>query len=161
MRILIINIVIFAFLLVACKNKQSTITSASANLLKYGIADEIYPPKEAIYTPMKNANLIGVSIAADSMLEVQAFMTASFTKDYTKLITDRKREIVGNPYFVKIVEENNQGFLFEKKISETEKSYDFRVVKLIGDNEVTYQSGIKKEYTEAEAKEMMSWVLSR
>lgn len=142
----------------SCKKTSTINAEGGTDLLKYGIADKIYPTTNPIIVPTNTGNTTGVSISSPEGLEVMAMMTLSYTKDFNKLIQDRKREIVGDPFFVKIIEETDKGFLFEKQVSPTTKAYDFRIIKLIGDNEVTYQCGIKKEYTETEAKSMMSWV---
>jgi hypothetical protein len=154
--IVIPALIVIAF--VACKNVETTKSQSGVDLLKYGIADKINPPSNAVVTHTIKGKLTGVSISASEGLEVQAVMSLSYTQDFKKLIQDRKREILTDPFFVKIVEETDNGFLFEKQVSPTTKAYDFRIIKLIGDNEVTYMCGISKEYSESEAKSMMKWI---
>jgi hypothetical protein len=144
----------------SCTSKSKP-SGPGTDLLKYGIPDRILVPVNSTIAPLGSGKTTGITITAENDLEVQGIMTFSLTKNYQKLLLDKKREISSDPYFVKIVEETDNGFLFEKQVTEKAKAYDFRVLKIIGDQELTYLCGIKKEYTEAEVKEMMKWVTSK
>jgi hypothetical protein len=153
--------IVLAISLTACNSSTKSKTPGEVSLMKYGIPDEIYPSSTPTITPMQSKGLSNVSIALDSTSEIQAFFGPTMTKNLAKLKEDRKREILTNPFFVKIIEENDEGFVYEKQVDSLTRSYDFRVIKQIGDSELIYQCGNKKEYSEAEAKAMMKVVLTQ
>lgn len=74
--------------------------------------------------------------------------------DAKKLIAAEKETIEGSTYFSKIIEESENGFLYEKKIDEDYINYDFRVVKVRGENKYTYKAGLGNKYTLEAAKTM-------
>ena len=54
------------------------------------------------------------------------------------LLDDIKR----TPYFSKVVEEYEEGFIFQKQIDSTNINYAFRHIKIQGDKEYIFQTGM-------------------
>ncbi len=59
--------------------------------------------------------------------------------------------------FKKIIEEFDNGFIYEKMSDVGERNYDFEaIIEVQGDKEITFQAGNSKEFTEAEVKTMVN-----
>lgn len=143
----------------SCQNSKPNRDTGKLDLLKYGIPDAIAAPKDAEVSKIGQGSLVDISIKNKTDYDVQVFMGDTYTTDIQKLKQDKKVEITANPYFNIIVEEFDQGFIYEKIVGYEQKSYDFKIVKIIGTKEVNYQCGNSKEFTEAEVKKMVASIL--
>ena len=83
-------------------------------------------------------------------------MGDAFSSDLEKLKSIKKEEITSNPSFKKIIEEFDNGFIYEKTSDVGERNYDFSIIVVQGDKEITFQAGNSKEFTEAEVKTMVN-----
>ena len=63
------------------------------------------------------------------------------------------------PNFKKIVEEYNEGFIYEIYSPDGSLSYDFYAIKIIGDQEIDFITSNKRPYTENEVKSMIKTIL--
>jgi hypothetical protein len=143
----------------ACKEKSVSSDRNTTNLMKYGIACSINAPDDVTFTKIGSGSLADVSVKNQSGYDVQIFMGNAFTNDLTKLKQQKKEAIGANPFFVKIVEEYENGFLYEKTTEDGNRTYDFVVVKIMGDKEINFQCGNSKEFSEQEVKLMVKSVL--
>ena len=67
--------------------------------------------------------------------------------------SELKSDIQKLSFFSKIMEEEDQGFIFEKTLGE-DKTYDFRYVRIQGDNEYVFQTGLMGKFTLEQVKDM-------
>ena len=70
------------------------------------------------------------------------------------VVEKQKADAIASQTFSKIVEEDEKGFIFEKKYSEDRISYDFRYVRLQGDKEFVFQTGLLGQFDLEEVKRM-------
>ena len=126
------------------------------DLLKYGIPYSIKAPSDVAITKIGKGELSDVSIKNNSGYDLQIFMGSASTSDLKRIIDSKKNIVITNPSFSKIVEEYDDGFLFEKTNDEGNRTYDFVIVKIIGPNEINFQSGNSKEFTESDVKKMVA-----
>ena len=143
----------------ACKDTSVTSDKNKTNLMSYGIPYSISAPDDVSITKIGSGSLADVSVKNQSGYDVQIFMGNAFTNDLTKLKQQKKEAISANPFFVKIVEEYKNGFLYEKTTDDGKRTYDFVVVKILGDKEINFQCGNSKEFSEQEVKLMVKSVL--
>lgn len=152
---LILVCVILSIIFTQCKNTNSSIQSGT-DLMKYGIPFTIYAPADIKITKVGTGRLTDVSIKNESGYDVQIFMSDAFSNDLTKLKAQKKDEIRSNPYFTKIVEEYDDGFIYENTNESNKRSFDFIIIKIQGDKELTFQCGNSKEFTETDVKNMVA-----
>ncbi len=143
----------------ACKEKSSPSGKNTVDLMKYGIPYTINAPNDVNMTKIGSGSLSDVSIKNQSGYDIQVFMGNAFTNDLVKLKQQNKEAIGANPFFLKIVEEYDDGFLYEKTTDDGKRTYDFVIVKILGDKEINFQCGNSKEFSEQEVKSMVKSIL--
>ena len=148
-------IVLPMMILIACKQTDQGIKNGRTDLLKYGIPYSITAPADIQVTKIGQGDLTDVSVKNNSGYDVQIFMGSARSSDISKLKENKKVIFASNPFFNKIVEEYEDGYLFEKTNQEGMQSYDFIIIKVIGSNEINFQCGNSKEFSEKEVKEMV------
>ncbi len=153
----IIGMVVIYTLFLGCKPDQRAKPNA-INLLKYGIPCTIQSPGNVNIQKVGQGNLYDVSISNGKDFDVQVFMTSATSNNLTTIRQRKKEELLSNPQFIKIIEEYNDGFLFEKAGDEQQSTYDFITILLKGENEITFQAGNSKFFTEDEVRNMIAAV---
>jgi len=88
---------------------------------------------------------------------VQILKSVTNTSNAKDALSAQMKLVKGDRYFSKVIEEYENGFIFEKKIDDN-VNYDFRYVKLIGEDEYIYQTGMIGTYTEESVREMYNSV---
>ena len=146
---------IFICIMFGCKENNVSSEKNTSSLMKYGIPWSIKAPDDVIFTKIGSGTLADVSVKNQSGYDVQIFMGNAFTNDLIKLKQQKKDAINANPFFVKIVEEYPDGFIYEKMTDEGKRIYDFVIVKIVGDKEINFQCGNSKEFSEQEVKSMV------
>lgn len=85
---------------------------------------------------------------------VQIYASDANTNDIARIKSDQLEQVRALPYFSRVVEEEEQGFLYENVIDSTNINYSFRYVALVGDKEFIFQPGLTGLFTEGEARRM-------
>ncbi len=154
-RILLITFIFFQ--LISCQNKSNPINEGTKiDLLKYGVPYSITAPPDVVISKIGKGELTDVSIKNENGYDLQIFMVGAFTSDLQKIKEEKKASVTSNPSFSKMVEEYNDGFLYEKITDLGKRTYDFNIIKLVGTNEINFQCGNSKEFSESEVKKMVS-----
>lgn len=148
-------IVLPIIILFACKHTDQGTKNGRTDLMKYGVPYSIKAPADIQVTKIGQGDLTDVSVKNNSGYDVQIFMGSARSSDISKIKENKKVIFASNPFFSKIVEEYEDGYLFEKTNQEGKKSYDFIIIKVIGSNEINFQCGNSKEFSEKEVKEMV------
>lgn len=158
MRYFTIHCIITVFittLFIQCKDSSSN-HKTGIELMKYGIPYTLAAPKDVKIAKIGSGRLADVSVKNEQGYDVQIFMSDAFSNDMTKLKSLKKVEVTSNPYFSKIVEEYDDGFLYEKINESNERSFDFMIIKVQGDKELTFQCGNSREFTENDVKKIVA-----
>ena len=148
-------------LLISCKENSTKIDPNFQDLMKYGIPYSLRAPDDVKINKLGSGQLVDLSLKNDQGFDVQIFMSPAISNDLIKLKANKKNEIRANPFFVKIIEEFEDGFLYEKRNDIGDKNYDFIIIKIVGNNEIVFQCGNSKEFSEKEVKTMISSVLKK
>jgi hypothetical protein len=150
----------FMIVLSVISCKQANVKTGT-DLMKYGIPYTIQAPADVSVQKVGSGSLSDVNVKNGSDYDVQIFMGAAHTLDMTKLKQLKKEQVIAHPEFSKIVEEYDSGFLFEKKNALSERSFDFSIVKIMGDKEITFEAGNSKPFNEAEVKAMVNSIIGQ
>ena len=94
-----------------------------------------------------------LTIAQGEEYNIQILKSMSNTTNPKEALKDQMDLVKSDRYFSKVIEEYDNGFIFEKKIDDN-VNYDFRYVKLIGEDEYIFQTGMIGTYTEESVREM-------
>jgi hypothetical protein len=155
-KLFIYIIATFMITIFGCQNGKKTSSPDTLDLMKYGVPYTINAPDDVKVAKVGAGKLEDISIKNSNGYDVQVFMGDAFSSDLEKLKSIKKEEITSNPSFKKIIEEFDNGFIYEKTSDVGERSYDFSIIVVQGDKEITFQAGNSKEFTEAEVKTMVN-----
>ncbi len=159
-RTLMLTIILISILfLFSCKDGSKSSSVNSLDLMKYGVPFSINAPEDVSITKVGSGKLEDISIRNKSGYDVQVFMGDAFSSNLEKLKSIKKEEITSNPTFKKIIEEFENGFIYEKRSDIGNRNYDFVVIIIQGAKEINFQAGNSKEFTEFEVKSMVKSII--
>ena len=148
-----LRLLTFITLMVICSCKSSPSSSyEELDLLSYGIPISIKAPPGAEVKKEDLGVILSVIVTGDQF-DLQIYSSKSITLNLEKVKQDKLTEVKSGRYFSKIIEEEDDGFIFEKDIDGTIR-YDFRRVRLVGDTEISFQKGLLGNFTEEEIRSM-------
>jgi hypothetical protein len=118
------------------------------DLLPYGVAVSVLAPPAAVVKTgnLKSALVSDLTIKGGSDYSIQLFYGPAITNDIARLKNEHMENVRGNRYFNKIVKEEVAGFIYESVIDSI-ATYGFRFVKLQGDQELNFQTGLGALFT--------------
>ena len=148
-NISILFLVVLALL--SCGDKKEN--KEALDLMKYGLPIQIQAPAEAVVKSDDMGFYKDVTVKKGEDYFVQILGTSATTTDLASLKGDQLNEVKKNPYFNKIIFDEANGFIFEKKIDSL-FNYDFRYVKIQGSNEYIFQTGLFGKFSEEAVREM-------
>ncbi len=125
------------------------------DLLPHGVAVSVMAPPDAQVQQGKIESVLlkDLTILGGDNYNVQLFYSPAITNDIAKLKNDQLQIVRDNRYFAKVVKEEVAGFIYQTMI-DTIPSYGFNFVKLQGDLELNFQSGMNQLFTQEEAEVM-------
>lgn len=135
----------------SCGNDQSK--NKPLDLMKYGLPIQISAPENAIVKANDMGFYKDVTVKKGDNYFVQILSTSITSTDITSLKNDQLREVKKNQFFNKIVLDESNGFIFEKKIDSL-FNYDFRYIKVQGENEYIFQTGLSGTFSEETVRSM-------
>ena len=140
--------------------KESKQDWVATDLLKYGIPITIMAPDSAL---VKADDLGGglikdVTIKGDDNYSIQIYATQATTNDMAQVKAGQLAEVKGNRYFSRIVMEESDGFIYETVIDSSNINYGFRHIRIQGDVEYIFQTGLIGQFTQDEAQRLYAAV---
>lgn len=124
------------------------------DLLEYGVPLKVNAPEGSTVVVDDLGVWKDITIKDTSDFNLQIIASQSTTFDKSKIVADQLKSVKESVYFSKIIEEYENGFIFEKKIDENNINYDFRYVKLNGDKEYIFQRGLLGTFSEQAVRNM-------
>lgn len=154
MRILVLS---FAFLLLfSCKSENTKDTAV--DLMKYGMPIKVNIPEEAIIKSEDFGLMKDITIKKGDGYSIQILSSDAIEIDPKKIKQDELASAKRNPFFSKVVSEDDQGFIFEKTRIDSSLNYDFRYIKIQGDKKYLFQTGMIGKFDLDQVKKMYSSV---
>lgn len=138
-------------IIVSCGS--STAKYPSIDLLKHGFSISVQAPVDAKIESDDFGVMKELTIQSGEEYNVQILKSNSNTTVVADALRGQMKMVKTDRYFTKVIEEHDNGFIFEKDI-DGNINYDFRYVKLIGDQEYIYQTGMMGTYTEEAVRTM-------
>lgn len=145
---------VLAMVMGSCKNQPSGSELPELELLKHGVPLKIHAPEgaEVVVDDMGIVQDITVKQGNDFYLQIIA--GTSYMNNISEVVEKQKADAIASKTFSKIVEEDEKGFIFEKKYAEDRISYDFRYVRVQGDKEFIFQTGLLGQFSLEEVRRM-------
>lgn len=146
-----IILLLLIFSVFACQH-DATSDWVEHDLLENGIPVTIMGP-DSISVKVTDALGVLQDITVnspDDNYHLQIYASQAETDDIALIKADLISDVRNNPFFTKVVEEDESGFVYEMVIDST-NYYSFRHVHVQGDQEFIFQTGIANTFQMAEA----------
>ena len=149
-----INVLFIALLLVTACKKEKKNEYTTLDLLSYGVPLKVKAP------PGTEVKVKDIGIAKDITLKkgddffIQILNSSAITGDINKLKQQNLEEVKKSPYFSKVILDEDNGFVYEKKMNDSLYNYDFRYIKLQGDQQYIFQTGLFGLFTKDQVMNM-------
>lgn len=152
LRLLIILIVF----LVACKDSNTN--TQDLDLMRYGMPIKIKAPLDAEIETNDFGFMKDITIKDEDGYFLQILSSEAIQLDPVKIKQEKLREAKNNPFFSSIIQDDEHGFIFEKLRSDSSKNYDFRHVRIQGDNQYIFQAGMIGKFSKEQIEEIYNSV---
>lgn len=144
----------FLFLL-ACQKDQTLEWKETSLLACCQLPISVLAPDSVDIKSSKLGGLFkDVTIKGGDDYFVQVYASEATTNDVARIKSDQLKQVKEFRFFSKIVEEDENGFLYENIIDSTNVNYSFRYVTVGGDTEYIFQPGLTGLFTEEQARRM-------
>lgn len=149
---------LFAISLLAFSCKSDPLKGMKkTELMQYGFPIAIHLPEGAEIKKTDLGVMQDLTIKAADNYYVQVFSSDLLTIDKQTVLNEKLVEAKSHPFFSKIIYEEENGFIFEKNVDGV-LNYDFRYIKIQGDKEYVFQTGLVGNYTEDDVRAMYASV---
>lgn len=143
----------FAILLFSCTNDPLK-DWETVDLNPYDVHVSILAPDSAIVVADDIGVLKDVTIIKGPDYSVQLFMSKSTNPDVAAIKKEQLEEVKSNRLYSKMMEENEDGFIYENKIDKNTTSYGFRYFFQKEDNDYVFQQALSGIFSLDEIKNM-------
>ena len=150
-------LIFIALLVFSCKS-DPTSDLVDLDLMSKGIPLKIKAPVDAKVVAENMGVMKDITIQKGSNFYIQILSSNAVTNDKKKIISEEKAIVERGIFFSKIIQEDEFGFIFEKKIDSTTINHDFRFVKIQGDKEYLFQTGLIGNYSVEDVQKMYAAV---
>jgi len=140
-------------LLIFCSCKDA-VPAEKLNLLKHGLPISIKAPEGAKVVADDLGVMQDVTVQSGENYFVQIYGSDAISIDSKAIFQEKKKEIEGGPFFSEIVKEDETGMIYKKQIDEKTVDYDFIYVKVQGDKEYIFQTGLMGTFDESQVNTM-------
>lgn len=127
------------------------------DLLPYGIPLTVNAP-EPDSAKVKKSDLgtliQDITIQNGQDYYIQIYAAQAETNDITQIKASLLADVKANRYYSRIVSEEEAGFIYETAIDDNNLNYGFRWIKLQGDMEYVFQTGLVGTFTLSQVKSM-------
>lgn len=125
------------------------------DLLQWGIPVTVLAPDSAKVKTMDMGGLLkDVTIKGDDNYYIQIYASDASTTDISRIKANQLAEVKANRYFSKIVNEEEAGFIFENVVDSANVYYGFRHIRVQGDKEYIFQTGLIGSFSLEEVEKM-------
>ncbi len=155
MRSGLMTFLFLGLILVSCKEGSTSTTGFSdLDLMSHGIPLKIKAPADAKVVAEDMGFIKDVTVKGDGNYFLQIMGSEMSTTDVSAVVNSQKEDAKKGPFFAELVSEDANGFIFKKQVTEDRINYDFRKVKIQGDQEYVFQTGMMGNFSLDEVKAM-------
>ncbi len=148
-------------LLLSSCSSDRTEPLKSLDLLKYGVPVTILAPDSPEVKTMDLIVQKDITIRKGNDYFVQIFMSDAVTTDVSKVLKEQMEQTKTNPYFSKFLTEDAHGYIYELQVDSSATTYGFKFVKIQGDNEFVFQTGLSGLFNEEQVRRMYQAVQNK
>ena len=136
----------------ACNRDPASLRPLDLN--PYGIPMVIRAPDSTVVLEKNYSFMRDITIRKAPDFDIQVFELVSTTADAAGEKFHQLESVKQDPFFKEIIKEDDYGFIFSKHLDSLTVDYDFRLIKLFGEKELIFQTGLSGSFTLDEVKRM-------
>ncbi len=123
------------------------------DLLPYGLPVTIMAPDSTNVksSSMGDGLMQDITVRGAEGYDLQIIASTTNSSDIAKAKAEALASVKGNRYFSKIVQEAEDGFIYEMQIDSNTLNYGFRHILLQGDKEIIFSQGMASAMSQEEA----------
>lgn len=145
-------VVLLCILLIgACA--EPTVSFPELDLMKDGLPIKIKAPLDAKVEMSDMVVMKDVTVKKDDYY-LQIFSSDAMVRDISKIKEEKLAEVKSKPSFSKIIQDDEHGFIYEKLRIDSTTNYDFRHVRIQGDKQYIFQTGLIGKFSEQDVRNM-------
>ncbi len=153
----LLSFILFALCFAGCTKKQS-VKLVDLDLMSYEMPIMIKAPADAEIKKMDLIVQKDITVKSGDGFYLQIFESDVTNRDPKKVKEDLLKTVQENPYFSELVQEDPNGFIYKTQIDSTQENYSFRYVRIQGDKEYTFQTGMIGQFTLDQVRTMYNAV---
>ncbi|NND09430.1 MAG: hypothetical protein HKN87_23905 [Saprospiraceae bacterium] len=128
-----------------CGDPSDVSSWSEKDLLEYGIPMTLVMPDSAKVNIVEWGIQKDITLVGDDWYNLQLFSARASTHDKKKLKAELLENVQQGRFFSEVTIDEEDGFVFAIQI-DTLLNYDFRHVKIQGDQEYIFQAGMSSSY---------------
>lgn len=138
--------------LFSCQNEPGD-NYTELDLLEYGVPVTIMAPDSST---VKSSDLGGimkdVTVKGEGNYDLQVLASSTNSSDVARAKAEAIANVKGKRYFSKIVDEAEDGFVYEMQLDSNQIYYGFRHIVLQADQEIIFSQGMASTLSREEAE---------
>ena len=152
-----IALVLFTCCFAGCTKKQS-VKLVDLDLMTYEMPIMIKAPADAEIKKMDLIVQKDITVKSGDDFYLQIFESDVTERDPKQVKEDLLKTVQENPYFSELIQEDANGFIYKTQIDSAQENYSFRYVRIQGDKEYTFQTGMIGQFTLDQVRTMYNAV---
>ena len=152
-RDLMTLVFICLIMIISCA-KNPTANYVDLDLMSYEMPIVIKAPADAEIKKMDLIVQRDITVKSGDDYYVQIFESDMSTSDANSVKEELLKDVQENPFFNALISEEANGFIYKTMIDSTQENYGFRYVRIQGDKEYTFQTGMIGQFTLDQVKNM-------
>lgn len=143
---------------IACH--QDDMPMKELDLRPHGLEITILAPDSAVIQEKDYNFMRDITVRKGDRFFLQIFEFAAPRQDAAGEKLRQLTSVREDPYFMEVIKEEDQGFIFSKQADSTAVDYDFRYVRILGDKELIFQAGLVGTFSLPDIQRMYTAVKS-
>jgi len=133
-------VLIILIVIIACRTEPAGYQTL--HLGEYGLDISLSVPDSARITARDYGIVKDITIRDSVDFSIQIFAFVAPTDDTAGEKLRQLQTAREDPYFGELIREDEDGFIFSKHLDSTLTDYDFRYIRIMGDRELIFQTGL-------------------
>jgi len=142
----------------SCQNEELKLQRL--DLQSYGLPITILAPDSAQVNKQDYSFMKDITIKKGDRFFIQIFEFAAPKLDAAGEKLRQLASVKEDPFFKEMITEKDQGFIFSRMVDSTSVEYDFRYIRILGDKELIFQTGLVGSFSLEDVRVMYKAVSS-
>ncbi len=138
----------FLLTFIGCHQEPPAVSTLKPlDLHAYGIPMVILAPDSTMVLEKDYQFMRDMIFRREPDFDIQLFELTSDATDASGEKMHQLTSVRKDPFFRELIRDEDHGFIFSKNLDSLNVDYDFRFIKLFGDKELIFQTGLARSFT--------------